>query len=150
AAGAASRTFTLTVTPDTTAPTAPANLVAGVASPVTTTTLPLSWTASTDDVGVAGYRLYDYTPPVYRVIHSPKGSGGTRILVTPAQYVLRADNIPTNSYTVTGLTPASRGNGGSSTASPSGPSSLAPSSPVRRTSWPDPRQSLLGRRRRIR
>jgi chitodextrinase len=41
---------------DTTAPTAPANLT--VASK-TSTTVTLTWTASTDNVGVTGYRIFD-------------------------------------------------------------------------------------------
>jgi len=41
--------------PDTQAPTAPSNLAA---SNVTQTTLDLSWTASTDNVGVVGYDVY--------------------------------------------------------------------------------------------
>jgi len=41
--------------PDTQAPTAPTNLVA---SNITTTTVDLSWTASTDNVGVVGYDVY--------------------------------------------------------------------------------------------
>ncbi len=40
---------------DTTAPTAPSNLAAGA---VTETTVALTWSASTDDVGVAGYDVY--------------------------------------------------------------------------------------------
>lgn len=39
---------------DTTAPTVPTGLIASVISNVVT----LTWIASTDDVGVAGYRLY--------------------------------------------------------------------------------------------
>ena len=42
------------VTPDTTPPTAPANLKASVS----TSTVGLSWTASTDNVGVVGYYVY--------------------------------------------------------------------------------------------
>ena len=41
--------------PDTQAPTAPSNLLA---SNITTTTVDLSWTASTDNVGVVGYDVY--------------------------------------------------------------------------------------------
>lgn len=41
--------------PDTQAPTAPANLAA---SNVATTSLTLTWTASTDNVGVTGYDIY--------------------------------------------------------------------------------------------
>jgi hypothetical protein len=45
----------LPATTDTQAPTAPTNLVAGT---VTATQVPLSWTASSDDQGVAGYRIF--------------------------------------------------------------------------------------------
>ena len=44
-----------TPTPDTQAPTAPTNLVA---SNITTTTLQLNWSASTDNIGVTGYDVY--------------------------------------------------------------------------------------------
>jgi Zn-dependent metalloprotease/chitodextrinase len=50
--------YTVTITAgaaDTTAPTAPTNLSA---SATTTTTTNLSWTASTDNVGVTGYDVY--------------------------------------------------------------------------------------------
>lgn len=45
----------LPATTDTQAPTAPTNLAAGT---VTATQVPLSWTASSDDEGVAGYRIF--------------------------------------------------------------------------------------------
>jgi chitodextrinase len=45
-----------TIAPDTTAPTVPTSLVA---SNVTETTATLSWTASTDAVGVVDYRVYN-------------------------------------------------------------------------------------------
>lgn len=48
-------TATTTAYADTTAPTVPTGLAAGTA---TSTTIPLTWTASTDAVGVAGYRVY--------------------------------------------------------------------------------------------
>ncbi|MFC5047051.1 agmatine deiminase family protein [Aquimarina hainanensis] len=44
-----------TISEDTQAPTAPANLTAGN---VTQTTIDLSWVASTDNVGVTGYEIY--------------------------------------------------------------------------------------------
>ncbi|HSP80259.1 MAG TPA: lamin tail domain-containing protein, partial [Myxococcaceae bacterium] len=44
--------------PDTQAPTAPGSLVASAVSP---TEVNLSWTASTDNVGVTGYRVYRST-----------------------------------------------------------------------------------------
>jgi chitodextrinase len=63
---------------DTTPPTAPANLT--VASK-TTTTVTLTWTASTDNVGVTGYRIFE---------------GATQV-----------GTSPTTSFTVTGLAPSS-------------------------------------------
>jgi len=48
-------TYLLTQLPDTQPPTAPTNLSS---SAVTTTSLTLSWTASTDNVGVTGYDVY--------------------------------------------------------------------------------------------
>ncbi|EUJ47766.1 glycosyl hydrolase family 18 protein [Paenilisteria rocourtiae] len=42
---------------DTVAPTAPTNLATATAN-VTDVAVPLSWTASTDNVGVAGYKVY--------------------------------------------------------------------------------------------
>ncbi|WP_457616028.1 endonuclease [Lutibacter sp.] len=62
-------------TPDTTAPTAPTNLVG---TNITNTTVDLSWTASTDNVGVTSYAIYK-------------------------DGVFLASSA-TNSYTVTGLT----------------------------------------------
>lgn len=55
--GTSSNSVEVSVTPseDTQAPTAPANLVA---SNVTTTSLTVSWSASTDNVGVKGYDVY--------------------------------------------------------------------------------------------
>lgn len=47
--------FTATSTPDTEAPTAPSSLAA---SNITETTIDLSWNASTDNVGVTGYDVY--------------------------------------------------------------------------------------------
>jgi chitodextrinase len=49
-----SATSTATSSPDTTPPTAPASLTATAAS---STQINLSWTASTDDVGVTGYKV---------------------------------------------------------------------------------------------
>jgi chitodextrinase len=51
------KTYTVTVTaaPDTQAPSVPAGLGHGT---LTGTTVPLTWTASTDNVGVTGYNIY--------------------------------------------------------------------------------------------
>ncbi len=74
---AASNTANVTTLdpPDTTAPTAPTNLTA---SNTTQTTTDLSWTASTDNVGVTGYDVYQ----------------GASVIAT----------VSTTTYQVTGLT----------------------------------------------
>src|SRR5581483_289691 len=48
------QTFTTLAPPDTTAPSSPANLVGTATS---TSQINLTWTASTDNVGVVGYRI---------------------------------------------------------------------------------------------
>jgi hypothetical protein len=101
AAGSATQTISIAVNPDTTPPTVP---VLSVGTITSTSAIPLNWTASTDNVGVAGYRLYWWTPAVYRG-HSGRGGGIT--LVSPAKYTLLADNLSSTSYTVTGLSPNS-------------------------------------------
>src|SRR5207237_694257 len=55
AATAAQLVVTEAPSADTTPPTAPTNLAA---SSATTSSVSLSWSASTDDTGVAGYRIY--------------------------------------------------------------------------------------------
>jgi len=67
---------------DTTAPSAPANVVATAAS---TSQINLTWTASTDNVGVTGYQ----------VLRAPGTSGGT---------FTQVGTSPTPSFTNTGLT----------------------------------------------
>ncbi|WP_433391922.1 glycoside hydrolase family 9 protein [Micromonospora sp. KLBMP9576] len=58
-------------TPDTTAPTAPGT---PVASAVTATGLTLTWPASTDDVGVTGYRVYREAGATDVLVGSPTGT----------------------------------------------------------------------------
>ncbi|MEV0620055.1 fibronectin type III domain-containing protein [Nonomuraea sp. NPDC050404] len=78
-------TFTTTSTGgDTSPPTAPAGLTA---SGTTSTGTSLSWTASTDDTGVAGYD----------VLRAPGASGGT---------FARVGGSATTSYNDTGLAPS--------------------------------------------
>lgn len=101
AAGSASSTFGLSVVPDKTPPTAPVVTV----GPITAVdSIPLTWSGSTDDLGVVGYRIFIYTPAVYRG-HSGRGGGYT--LVSPAKYTLLVNNIASTSYTITGLLPNS-------------------------------------------
>src|SRR5690606_37678336 len=66
-------------TPDTTAPTSPINLIV---SNITQTTATLNWKASTDNVGVVIYRVYN---------------DGT---------LLNSTENPATSYTLTALSPA--------------------------------------------
>ncbi len=96
--GVATQVFTINVGPDVTPPSQTSLTVAAE----TTTSLTLGWAAATDNVGVAGYRLYGYTPAVYRG-HSGRGGGYT--LVSPAKYTLLADNISGTQYTIAALTP---------------------------------------------
>ncbi|SPL99349.1 Endo-1,4-beta-xylanase A precursor [[Actinomadura] parvosata subsp. kistnae] len=78
-------TFTTTSTGgDTTPPTAPGGLAASGTTASGTT---LSWTASTDDVGVAGYDI----------LRAPGASGGT---------FAQVGTSATTSYSDTGLTPS--------------------------------------------
>ncbi|MEH1164459.1 glycoside hydrolase family 9 protein [Micromonospora sp. CPCC 205539] len=58
-------------TPDTTAPSQPGT---PVASAVTATGATLSWAASTDDVGVSGYRVYREAGATDALIGSPTGA----------------------------------------------------------------------------
>ncbi len=53
--GAATISVTTATPPDTTPPSTPTNLTA---SNITTSSVDLSWSASTDNVGVAGYNIY--------------------------------------------------------------------------------------------
>jgi hypothetical protein len=92
AAGSDSKTFTVTGVPDTTPPTVPGNLRLGT---VTTTTVSFSWLASTDNVAVAGYRIFTYVPAY---------GGGRGGQYHPAVYTLVGTST-TTSGTATGLTP---------------------------------------------
>ncbi|KKW45452.1 MAG: Coagulation factor 5/8 type domain protein, partial [Parcubacteria group bacterium GW2011_GWB1_56_8] len=88
AAGSVTRTtsFTLTVTAppaDTQAPTVPANLTA---TAISSSQINLSWTASTDNVGVSGYRVY---------------RGGVQIATTTATTYQNTGLAPSTTYTYT-------------------------------------------------
>jgi hypothetical protein len=92
AAGTDTKTFTVTGVPDSTPPTVPGNLTLGT---VTTTTVSFSWLASTDNVAVAGYRIFTYVPAY---------GGGRGGQYHPAVYTLVGTST-TTSGTATGLTP---------------------------------------------
>ena len=97
-AGTTLQVFTVSVAPDTTPPSTPS----ATATAIATDTIALSWTPSTDNVGVAGYNIYAYTPPVYR--HAG-GKGSGTVLVAPAKYTLLDSGITGTSFDMTGLQP---------------------------------------------
>jgi chitodextrinase len=68
---------------DITPPTAPANLIAAA---ISSTQISLSWSASTDDVGVTGYRIY---------------RNGTEIATTTDTNYSNNGLVPSTSYTYT-------------------------------------------------
>jgi chitodextrinase len=98
----ASATVSATTTTDTTAPTAPTEL-AGVAS--SDTTVNLSWTAATDDVGVVGYRVLRNGTQIASIGAITTYTDSTGSVGTSYNYTLRAldaaGNISVASNTAT-------------------------------------------------
>jgi chitodextrinase len=96
----------VTTPPDTLAPSAPTNLTA---PNIGATEVQLTWTASTDNVGVTGYRVYR---DGVQVGTSPTASytDSTVEPLTPYAYVVRAYDVSTNlsqpSNTINLVTPA--------------------------------------------
>ncbi|HRX69439.1 MAG TPA: GEVED domain-containing protein, partial [Tenuifilaceae bacterium] len=99
--------YTLSITqsvPDTQAPTAPTNLAA---SSVTQTTLTLSWTASTDNVGVTGYDVYRNGSLLASTSGTSYNVSGLSAATTYSFYVKAKDvagNVSTASNTVNATT----------------------------------------------
>lgn len=93
--------FTLTTSvADTTAPTAPTNLTA---SGTTQTTTNLSWTASTDNVGVTGYDVYRGGSLIASVTGTTYTASGLTASTTYSFFVRAKDaagNVSGNSNTV--------------------------------------------------
>ena len=81
--GVASNGLTFTVQTDTTSPTVPAGLTASAAS---SSQINLSWTASTDNVGVTGYKVY---------------RGGTQVGTSAAASYLDSGLAASTSYSYT-------------------------------------------------
>jgi len=104
-------------TADTTAPTTPAGLTA---SAVSSSQINLSWAASTDNVGVSGYRVY---------------RGGALLTTVGAVTTLQNTGLAastTYSYTVQAIDAAGNASGQSTAASattPVAPDTTAPSTP---------------------
>ncbi|GAA4256769.1 hypothetical protein GCM10022255_070920 [Dactylosporangium darangshiense] len=126
-----------TTASDTTAPSAPAGLTATAASP---TQVDLAWTASTDNVGVAGYRVERCTGAgctTYAEVAQPAGttwSDTGRAPATTYRYRVRATdaagNLGAYSSVVAATTPAL-------------PDSTPPSTPASLTATPNGTQVAL-------
>ncbi|MGB7921921.1 MAG: hypothetical protein WCF57_01620 [Pyrinomonadaceae bacterium] len=119
--------FTPPTTCDTTAPTAPTALTATAVSP---TTINLSWTAGTDNVGVTSYKIFrDGAPsPMATVITTTFSDTGNSPTTTHSYRVMASDavgNLSPLSNTATATTPAD-------TAAPTAPPSLT-ATPVNST-----------------
>ena len=106
--------------PDTTPPSAPSGLNAAVAGP---TEVDLTWTASTDDVGVAGYRIYRNGTLVGTSLTNSYADRGLQP-ATSYSYLTVADDADGNSragsHTAGATTPAIL-----DTTPPSAPSGVA-------------------------
>src|SRR4029079_10292482 len=118
---------------DIVAPSAPANLVAGAASP---TTINLSWSASTDNVAVTNYLVFrDTLPsPIASVVGTAFSDTGLTPLQSHSYRVMAIDgagNLSAFSNTATAVTPAD-------TSAPSAPTNLTavgPNSTTINLSW---------------
>ncbi len=113
---------TTATAPDTQAPTAPTNLAA---SNVTETTVDLSWTASSDNVGVTGYDVYQGTTNLGTVTGTSANVTGLTESTAYSFTVYAKDaagNVSTvsNTVNVTTATPTD-------TQAPSAPANLAAS-----------------------
>lgn len=96
----ANKSVTATFTTDTQAPTAPANLAS---SNVTSTGATLSWTASTDNIGVTGYDIYKNGTLLTTVTSTSYNVTGLTAATTYSFYVKAKDaagNISAASNTV--------------------------------------------------
>lgn len=112
---------------DTQAPTAPTNLAA---SNVASTSLTLSWTASTDNVGVTNYRIYRNNNYFDQTGNSNTTFNATGLTAstTYSWYVRAVDaagNLSGTSNTINVTTTA--GGGGGDTQPPTAPTNLAAS-----------------------
>ena len=118
----ASTTVTTSACPDTTPPSTPAGLSAGS---VGQTSVPLSWNASTDNIGVTGYRLFQNGSQVGTTLSPSYIFGGLSCGTAYSLGVAAVDGAGNVSGTAsTVVTTSTCGD----TAAPSVPSGLAVSS----------------------
>ena len=113
--------FTASSAPDTEAPTAPSSLAA---SNITENTIDLNWTASTDNVGVTGYDVYQGGSVVATVTGTSYQATGLTANTAYSFYVIAKDaagNSSPQSNTVNATTSAP------DTTAPSDPTGLASS-----------------------
>jgi chitodextrinase len=109
ASNTASATTAAASTADTTAPTAPTNLTATAAS---TSSISLSWGASSDNVGVTGYRIYRNSSLVATVSGTSYTDSGLASGTTYSYFVRAIDaagNVSAASNTASATTPSSTG-----------------------------------------
>jgi chitodextrinase len=104
--------------PDTTPPSAPANLAA---SSPTASTVDLRWSASTDNVGVTGYQVFSGTTKVATVTGTSTTVTGLSAATTytfTVKAVDAAGNVSPASNAVSATTAAAGGGGGSGATAP--------------------------------
>ena len=108
---------------DTTAPSAPTGLTV---TGTTSSSVSLSWTASTDNVGVTGYNVFRGSTKVGTVSSGTTYTDTGLTAATAYSYHVTAQdaagNVSASSATVTGTTASS--GGGSDTTAPSAPTGL--------------------------
>jgi len=122
---AASTTTKTATTSDTTAPSAPTSLTAAAAS---ASQINLSWTASTDNVGVTGYRINRAGTPIATVgvvtSYQNTGLAAATSYNYTVQAIDAAGNVSSQSNATFAITPATSA---ADTAAPSVPTGLTAS-----------------------
>ncbi|MBC7887489.1 MAG: fibronectin type III domain-containing protein [Ferruginibacter sp.] len=103
----ASSNIVTVTTPDTQVPTAPASLIS---SSLTATSVSLNWTASTDNIGVTGYNVYQNNVkvnavPVNGISYNVTGLAQASVYSFFVKAIDNAGNISAGSNTVTISTP---------------------------------------------
>jgi len=116
--------------PDTTPPTAPTNLAV---TSTTTTAINLSWTASTDNVGVTGYEVLR-APGTSGGTFAPVGTSATTTFSNTGlsagqtfRYQVRARDAAGNNSPVSNTVPGTTQTGGGDVTPPTAPGTLSAS-----------------------